>query len=155
MLGSIVVVGVLTCPALFHSVGDLKAVQMNVQHSLIQEFMLYKFELDHSNTETSKNIWRYSWSQYNNQMAQKNFTQVAIILRIREGHIDLKAWILRLIQVIESNLVSSTWRISDRLGILQPSVVHHLHNLSKSINKSCQIVPQVIKILQNLIHPSN
>ena len=45
MVGSIMVVGVLTHYALLHSVGDLKAVQMNDQHGLTQKLMLYKFEL--------------------------------------------------------------------------------------------------------------
>ena len=41
LVGSIIVVGELTGCALFHSECDLKAAQMNVQHSLIQELMLY------------------------------------------------------------------------------------------------------------------
>ena len=40
MVGGIVVVGVLTC-TLVHSMCDLKAAKMNVQHRLIQEIMLY------------------------------------------------------------------------------------------------------------------
>ena len=35
---------------------DLKAVQMNVQCSLIQELILCKFELDYNAAETTKNI---------------------------------------------------------------------------------------------------
>ena len=35
---------------------DLKAAQMNVQHGLIWEFMLYKFELGHNAMEATKNI---------------------------------------------------------------------------------------------------
>ena len=73
MVGSIVVVGTLTCD-LLHYVCDSKATQMKVQHYLIQE--LYKFELGHNTTELMKNIcclerWRHSWSQYNNQMVQE------------------------------------------------------------------------------------
>ena len=37
---------------------DLKAVQTNMQCSLIQEFMLYIFELGHSTTKATKNICR-------------------------------------------------------------------------------------------------
>ena len=33
------------------------ATQMNVQHSLIQKLMHYKFKLDHYITEASKNIY--------------------------------------------------------------------------------------------------
>ena len=47
VVDSIVVVGALTCCALFHSVCDLKASQMNMQSSLIRGFMLYKFKHPH------------------------------------------------------------------------------------------------------------
>ena len=40
IVGSILIVGVLTCCALLPFLCDFKAVQMNVQCSLIQEFML-------------------------------------------------------------------------------------------------------------------
>ena len=50
------VVGVLTCCALLYFVCDLKAVQLNVQLSLIQEFMLYEFKLGHNAAEATKNI---------------------------------------------------------------------------------------------------
>ena len=56
MIGSIVVVGALTCCALLNSVRDLKAVQMNVQRSLIREVMLYKFELGHKTAKATQNI---------------------------------------------------------------------------------------------------
>ena len=49
------IICVLTC-ALLHSKCNLKAAQMNVQHSLIRELMVYKFELSHKNVETIKNI---------------------------------------------------------------------------------------------------
>ena len=39
MIGSIVVVGALAHCALLHYMSDLKAAQMNEQHSLIQELM--------------------------------------------------------------------------------------------------------------------
>ena len=55
-VSSIMVVGVLACCALLHSMWDSKAAQMNVQHSLIQELMLYKFKLDHNIKKTIKNI---------------------------------------------------------------------------------------------------
>ena len=48
VISSIVVVSILICCALFHSIGDLKDTQMNVQCSLIQELMIYKFELGHN-----------------------------------------------------------------------------------------------------------
>ena len=55
MVGSIVVVGVLTC-ALLHSMCNLKAAQMNLQCSLIWELMIYGFELVHKTVEVSKNV---------------------------------------------------------------------------------------------------
>ena len=56
VIGSIAVVGALTCCALFHFVYDFKAVRMNLQSSLIRECICYKFNLGHNATETSKNI---------------------------------------------------------------------------------------------------
>ena len=35
---------------------DLKTAQMNGQHSLIQELMLYNFKLDHNTMKATKNI---------------------------------------------------------------------------------------------------
>ena len=40
MIGNTVVVGVLTYHALLHFVCDVKATQMNLQNSLIWEFIL-------------------------------------------------------------------------------------------------------------------
>ena len=56
MVDSIVVVGALTRCALFLSVCDLKATQMNVQRSLIHKNMLYLFSLGHNATEATKDI---------------------------------------------------------------------------------------------------
>ena len=56
MVDNIVVVDVLTCYALLHSVYDLKTVQMNIQCNLIWELMLYEFEQGHNAFETIKNI---------------------------------------------------------------------------------------------------
>ena len=42
MVSGIAVAGAQTCCALLHSVCDLKATRMNVQHSLIQELTLEK-----------------------------------------------------------------------------------------------------------------
>ena len=56
MVGSIVVVGALTCCALNHSVCDLKVVKMNVKRSRIHELMFYLFELSHNAVEETKII---------------------------------------------------------------------------------------------------
>ena len=53
-----------------------------------------------------------------------------------------------MLQAIESNLVTSNWRISGELNISKFSVVHHLRYLIKSI-LSCQIVLHITKILHN------
>ena len=42
--------------ALLHSMYNLKASQMNVQFSLIQELMVYELKLDHNAAETTKTI---------------------------------------------------------------------------------------------------
>ena len=54
MADSVEVVDVLTCYALLFTVSDLKAAQMNMQSSLIQELMLYKIEFNIM--EATKNI---------------------------------------------------------------------------------------------------
>ena len=56
MVDSVVVVGMLIHDALLHSVCDLKAAKINMQHSLISELILYKFKLGHNTTETTKNF---------------------------------------------------------------------------------------------------
>ena len=56
MVCSKVVDGVLTCYALLHFVCDLKAAQMNMEHSRIQVFMSYKLKLGHNTTEATKNM---------------------------------------------------------------------------------------------------
>ena len=43
--GSIMVVGVLTCCSLLHTMCDMKAIHMKGQCRIIQEHMLYEFEL--------------------------------------------------------------------------------------------------------------
>ena len=53
VVGSIKVVGTLTCCVLLHSVYDLKAAQMNVLHSLIRELILYEFKQDYTTTEAA------------------------------------------------------------------------------------------------------
>ena len=50
------VLGALTRCTLLHSVCDLKTIQMNVQHSIIQEDMLYDIKLGHIATEATKTI---------------------------------------------------------------------------------------------------
>ena len=80
VVGSIMVIDVLSNCALLHTMCDLKATQMNIQCSLIKNLMLYKFESGYNATEATKNMskkWRHSWSQYSNQMVQE------ILLRLQ------------------------------------------------------------------------
>ena len=65
---------------------------------------------------------------------------------IRQSLVDLKSR-LAMLQIIEANPVSSTWRVSGELSISQSTVVCHFH-FSQS-TQSCLIVLQVFKILQN------
>ena len=51
-------------------------------------------------------------------------------------------------QAKEVNPVSSTWRVSGEFGISHSSVVHHLHDLGKSI-WSCQILLHVTIVSLN------
>ena len=127
---------------------------MNVQHSLIWELILYEFKLGHNTTEVTKNTYCMKGEgpvDYNssNQMVSK------ILLRLQEpqqsGKFRVRLKTLDSVAVVlalEINPVSSTWSVSGELSISQPSLVNHLHNLSKSI-QSYQIVLQVTKILQN------
>ena len=50
----ILVIGVLKCCTLLHSMCELKATLLNVRHSLIQEFTFYKFELSHNTVKAIK-----------------------------------------------------------------------------------------------------
>ena len=56
MVGSIVVVSVLTC-ALLCSIYDMKAIKMNMQQSFIRKLMLHKFKLSYNTKEATKNIY--------------------------------------------------------------------------------------------------
>ena len=51
----IVVVGTLTHCAMLQSMYDLKSTQVNTQHSLIQQLILYEFKLGHNVIEVAKN----------------------------------------------------------------------------------------------------
>ena len=76
---------------------DLKATQKNVQCSIIQELMLYKFELIHNVAEANKNICHAKHKETVNQStSSRNFVWVVRTLMIRQGKVGLKAEILRL-----------------------------------------------------------
>ena len=122
VISSIVVVGGLRCCALLHSVSDLKATQMNVQHSLIQELLLYKFELGHKATEATKNICcAKDEGTVGHSMVTRWFKKFCF----RCQNLDDQARSSRpktmdseaMLQARETNLVSSIRRVSGELGI--------------------------------------
>ena len=78
--------------------------------------------------------YKYKWSQYSNQMVQEILLGLEKNLnnQTRSGRpktMDFKA----IPQGIEENLVIITQRVPGKLSISQSSVVHHFHDLSKSI----------------------
>ena len=126
--------------ALLHSMPNFKAAQMNMQYSLIQELILYEFELGHNSAETTKYICcaeaEHTVDQSTIARGFKKFSQVARISTIRQGQVGQNPGFQGCAANYKNNSVSSTWRVSGVLSILQTNVVHHLHNLSKSI-QSC------------------
>ena len=132
----------------WHILCDLKVVQMIVKCSVIQEPMLYK--LEYNATEATENIC---------YVKAKITVYHCAVIRIQkfslgsmttwQDQVGLKPGIFKaVLQTKEENLVSCTWRVSGELGISKYSLVHHLHDLIKSIH-SCWIVPIINKILQN------
>ena len=57
MVGSILVIVVPIRFALVHSVFNLKAAQINIQHSLIWKLTIYVFELSYDAVRETKNIF--------------------------------------------------------------------------------------------------
>ena len=140
MVGSIVVVGVLTQYALHHSVCELKVAPMNVQYRLIWKLIHYQFELGHNTTQPTKNIYCMKGEgAVDHSTVTRWFKKFCSSCKNddqekagRPKTIDSKA----MLQAIEANLLSSTGRVSGKLSISQSSVVYHFHNLNKSI-QSC------------------
>ena len=116
VVGSIMLVGVLTCCALLHLMCDLKPTKMNVQCSLIQELMLHEFKLDHKAVKTTKNIFNMkgegSVDHHNTVIkfcsACKNLIDQAKSSRAKI--MDSEA----MLQAIEVNPVNCTQRVSSK-----------------------------------------
>ena len=122
-----------------NSVCDLKAEQVNMYHSLIWQFILYKFELDHNAKSITRNIcFAKGEGAVNNSTVTRWFT------KFRLGFKNLSDQ-TRPGRQINVNITISTLRLSDDQGILQSSVFCHL-DTSKSI-RSSRVVPHVNKIL--------
>ena len=144
MDGSFMKIGALTHRTLFHSMYDLIAAQMIVQCNLIQELILYKSKLGHITPQRQPKtfvLWKVEEQLFKKFcLGCKNLDNKATEMPYT---MDSKA----ILQAIEANPVSSTQRVSGKLRISQSSVVHHLHDLSKSI-WSCWIMLHISKILQ-------
>ena len=105
---------------------DLKAVQMNMQHSLIQKQWWVKAKLI--------TVWQLCSSRF--------FALVARTSTIRQSLKTVDSGVV--LQAIEANK-----ELSDELGISQSTVICHFEEFGKSIH-SCWIVPHVTKMPQNL-----
>ena len=156
IVDSIEVFGVLTCCALLHSMYDLKAAQMNMQCSLIWELMLHKFELGHNASEAAKSFyWTKGERTVDNSTVTRWFKKFCLYyynLRnqarsSRPKTMDSKA----VLQAIETDLMSNTWRVSGELSISQSSMVHHVHvELYFILPKYCKTFESVY-----CIYPAN
>ena len=144
------VVGALTHCALLHSVHNLKAAQLNVQCSLIQELMLYGFKLSYCTTEAPKNICcakgggdvdhsSVTWWFKKFHSDCKNLNNQA-----RSKTVNFEA----MIKAIEVNPGSSNQSVSGEFSILLSCVVYYLHDLSKS----CQIMHRYQNCAKLLTH---
>ena len=143
VFGSIMVLG-----ALPH--GGWKCTQMNVHWSQICELMLYNFGMGHEITEKkNENIVQKEKNTVDHNEVTKWFKKFLLdyknldnqVRSDRPKTINSKA----ICQVLEANLVSSTWSESGELDISKFIVVCHIHKLSKI----CCIVPHTAKILLN------
>ena len=118
------------------TVCDSKAIQMNVQHSLIWKLMLYEFKLGHNAMEISKkHLLCESWRHSTVTRWFKEFCSGCKNLDDQARSSRLETWFW-------GHVPSHR----DKLSISQSTVVSPLHDLEKSI-WSCQIMPQ--KILLN------
>ena len=136
---SILVVDMLIYFALLYSECNLKATQMNRQHSLIQEHMFYTFELGYNAMEATRNICCVKHEDTVDHSTVTNLAQVAGSLTIRQVHFGLKPQILR--------LCSKPWRqiwcvVLEEYQTLSPYVtITTLAKASKAA-KLCLIILQ-------------
>ena len=102
----------------------------------IWQLLIYKFKLEHNPAEATKNIcWAKSEGAIDNSTVRwfkkfclgcKNFDDQAMAGRSKTRKSKAA------LQAIETNLQSSTLRVSGNLSILQSRVVYHLH-LGKNV----------------------
>ena len=124
---------------------------MNVQHSLIREFMLYEFKLGCNFIEVTKNISAKVKVTVDHCLVTRWFKKFCLVCKNlddqaksgRPKTVDSEA----VLQPIEANLVSSTQRVSSELDISQSHVIHHhLHEFGKSI-QSCRIFSLIVNYI--------
>ena len=143
LVSIVMVVSTLTCCALFHCVCNLKDAQMNVQYSLIWEFIIYNFKLGQNTLEANKNICcakgeaTIDYSTVTRSF--KKFHSVYKNINNQVSSVRLKT----LESETKENLANSTQRVSGEFSISQFNVICHLHDLGKST------IPHITKILQN------
>ena len=108
-----------------------------MQHSLIQELMLYEFGLNLNDTEVMKNICIKSEDAVDHSTVIRRLKKFCLGSKNpniqRESDKPKIPVSKAMLQTIEGKLVSSIQRVSGELGISQSSVVHHLHDFGKSI----------------------
>ena len=123
--GTLMVIGDLTCCILLHSVGDVKAMQMNAQHSFIWEILLYKFELDYNTVEATKTIC--------NAKGEGAVYHSTIIRGLKKFCLYCKNLDDKTSSVQPKTRFKSCSSLGEYQTSLEASGVHHLHSLSKSI----------------------
>ena len=145
-----VVVGAMTCCAFLHSICNLKAAQINMQCSLIWEFMIYKFKLGHHISQVTKNICLKSECEIDHSAVSRRFKKFCSSYKNHNNQI--RSGSLKTVDSEDVNQVSSTWRVSGKLSIsccgvlpLQPQQKHpelldwasHYQNIAKLLTHPC------------------
>ena len=137
--------------AFLHCVCDLKAIhQVNLEHRLIWDLLLYKFKLYYNSAEATKNSCcrKGKDSVIHNTVTRwfkkfhsscKNLDNQARIGRYKTTDSGIVH------QTIHIDIVRSTQWVEDELDTSISNVIHYLH---KSVWSS-QIVPHITKILRN------
>ena len=152
MVSSIMVVDALTYCALLHLICNLKAVQMNMQHSLITELMLYGVEQSYNTAEVAKNSCcvksegavdhsiEIKWLKKFRLGCKKFDKQMKLGRPITEDSMTS-------LEAIETNLASSTLRVSGKFDLSQSSGVCPLKTSAKAprVAKLCLRLPKYCK----------
>ena len=145
--GKVTIVVIAQCVnALFHSICDLKATQINVQHQLVQELMPCKLKLSHSATEVNKSICclkgKCAVDLSTVSRRVKTFSLSCMNLNGQACFISHRG-----------KSGSSTERVSGKLGISLPRLVPYLPNLGKnSWSDQCVSHQNIAKLVTRVNH---